>query len=137
MATENARCHWPATAATALAIALVTACCQATWGGASTSPCRGGRRASGCSCYGRGDSGTASYGAVKRVKPASPRAPAEAPLDQLQEYAVFGLVTTWAVDKDDVDDLVEQGRTLAAPRAVNTGLDFRTLRRMTGEEKAI
>jgi hypothetical protein len=37
-------------------------------------------------------------------------------LDQLQENAVFGLVTTWAVDADDVDDFVEQGRTLAAAR---------------------
>jgi hypothetical protein len=67
-ATENARCRRSATAATAWATALVTVCCQVTRGCASTSPCRGGRRASGCSCSGHGDSGTASYGEGKRAK---------------------------------------------------------------------
>ena len=61
-------CPWFATAATAWVTALVAACCQATRGCASTSPCRGGRRGSGCYCYGRRDSGTASYGAGKRAK---------------------------------------------------------------------
>jgi hypothetical protein len=55
-------------------------------------------------------------------------------LDQLQEDAVFGLVTAWAVVADDFDEIVEQGRTLAAPRAADPGLDIRTVRRMAGEE---
>ena len=64
----HGECPWFATAATAWVTALVAACCQATRGCASTSPCRGGRRGSGCYCYGRNNSGTASYGAGKRAK---------------------------------------------------------------------